>query len=131
MPAGATAVAVNLTSATPAADGFLTGYACGPSRPHVSSANYTRGGARGAFAVVPLSAERTFCVYSSAESDLVVDLQGAFVPEGARLTTREPERLLDTRRSGAGPGRGGAGSGRSARGVGEPDRHQHRARRAT
>jgi hypothetical protein len=100
VPAGATAVAVNLTSADPAAEGFLTAYPCGTTLPVVSSTNYSAGGARGAFAVVPLSATRTFCVYSSAASDLIIDIQGAFVADGARLTVRDPERLVDTRASG-------------------------------
>ncbi len=100
VPVGATAVATNLTSADPAAEGYLTAYPCGTSPPVVSSANYSQGGARGAFAVVPLSSARTFCVYSSAASDLIVDLQGAFVVDGARLTARSPERLIDTRASG-------------------------------
>ena len=96
-PCRFTAVAVSLTSADPAAHGFLTADACG-QRPDASSANYTRGGARGAFAVVPLDADGRLCVYSSAATDLIVDLQGAFVgqdapvEEATRFTPRAPER---------------------------------------
>jgi hypothetical protein len=99
VPAGSRAVAVNLTSADPAAAGFLTADACG-NRPNASSANYAPGGARAAFAVVPLDAAGRMCVYSSAASDLIVDLQGAFVEEATRLTPRAPERLVDTRATG-------------------------------
>ncbi len=58
VPAGSRAVAVSLTSADPAAQGFLTADACG-QRPNASSANYAPGGARAAFAVVPLRCRRS------------------------------------------------------------------------
>ncbi len=109
VPAGSRAVAVSLTSADPAAPGFLTADACG-LRPNASSANYAPGGARAAFAVVPLSADGRLCVYSSSATDLIVDLQGAFVGPGVsagpsgdaatRFTPRAPERLVDTRATG-------------------------------
>ncbi|MET0662886.1 MAG: SGNH/GDSL hydrolase family protein [Ilumatobacteraceae bacterium] len=105
VPAGSRAVAVSLTSADPATQGFLTADACG-QRPNASSANYAPGGARAAFAVVPLDADGRLCVYSSAATDLIVDLQGAFVghdppvEEATRFTPRAPERLVDTRATG-------------------------------
>ena len=100
VPVGTTAVAVNLTSAGPAGAGFLTGYACGPQRPFVSSVNYPAGVDRGSLAVLPVSAERTLCVFASAATDLIVDVQGAFVPVGTRFTPVVPARLLDTRDTG-------------------------------
>lgn len=100
VPAGTTAVAVNLTSADAAADGYLTGHPCAASPPRVSSANFTARTARGAHAVLPLDPARRLCVLSSAPTDLVVDLQGAFVPEGSRLVTQAPTRLADTRATG-------------------------------
>ncbi len=103
VPAGASAVAVNLTSADPAGDGFLTGHPCAASPPVVSSANYTARTARGAHAVLPLDENLRLCVLSSAATDLVVDLQGAFVPEGSRLVPLAPSRLVDTRDTGRPP----------------------------
>lgn len=100
VPVGTTAVAVNLTSAGPTGAGFLTGYACGPQRPFVSSVNYPAGVDRGSLAVLPVSAERTLCVFASAATDLIVDVQGAFVPVGTRFTPVVPARLLDTRDTG-------------------------------
>jgi hypothetical protein len=84
----------------PATDGFLTGYACGQTRPLVSSANYTAATNRGALAVLPVSADRTLCVFTSAAADLIVDIQGAFVADASRLTPVTPDRLLDTRQTG-------------------------------
>jgi hypothetical protein len=100
VPAGTRAVAVNLTSVDPATDGFLTGYACGVQRPGVSSANYTARTNRGAQAVLPVSPDRTLCVFTSASADLIVDIQGAFVPDATRFSPVTPQRLLDTRHSG-------------------------------
>lgn len=100
VPAGTTAVAVNLTSVNPAAAGFLTGHPCAPVVPTVSSANYAARTDRGALAVLPLSASGTLCVLTSAAADLVVDLQGAFVPDGSRLSPVSPQRLADTRDTG-------------------------------
>ena len=105
VPAGSRAAAVSLTSADPAAPGFLTADGCG-QRPDASSANYAPGGARAAFVVVPLDADGRLCVYSSAATDLIVDLQGAFVgdPESVgratRFTPGAPVRLVDTRATG-------------------------------
>ena len=106
VPPGARAVAVSLTSADPAAQGFLTrrrlrsaaGRIVGETTRPVEPAL--------AFAVVPLDADGRLCVYSSAATDLIVDLQGAFVgqdapvEEATRFTPRAPERLVDTRATG-------------------------------
>jgi hypothetical protein len=100
VPSGTTAVAVNLTSVDPDDAGFLTGHPCGATIPLVSSANYTAGTARGALAVLPLSSTGRLCVFTSAAADLVVDLQGAFVPDASRLSVSDPIRLADTRLDG-------------------------------
>ncbi len=97
VPAGASAVAVNLTSVAPTTSGFLTGYACGTDRPGVSSVNYTAATNRGALAVLPVSGNGKLCVFTSSAADLIVDIQGAFVADAARFTPVTPERLLDTR----------------------------------
>ncbi len=99
VPAGTRAAAINLTSADPAAAGYLTAYGCG-ELPSSSTTNYGPGGARGSFAVVPLTAAGRLCVFTSAASDVIVDVQGAFVPDAQRLTTQAPERLADTRATG-------------------------------
>ncbi|MEZ5252186.1 MAG: hypothetical protein R2713_24140 [Ilumatobacteraceae bacterium] len=47
VPAGTTAVAVNLTSVAPSTGGFLTGHPCRSTLPTVSSANFAAGTDRG------------------------------------------------------------------------------------
>lgn len=100
VPAGTSAIAANVTAVDPGAAGFLTAYPCSAARPLASSGNYTAGVSRGAQAVVPLAADGSLCVYSSAAADVVVDLQGAFVAEGDRFSPLAPTRLVDTRTAG-------------------------------
>ena len=101
VPAGASAVAVNLTSAGTAAGGFLSAHPCDRDRGEVSSVNHAAGVPRGAMAIVPLSADGRLCVYTESAGHVVVDLQGAFVPDGgAGLTPIDGTRLVDTRQTG-------------------------------
>ena len=107
VPSGTTAVAVNLTTDQSSAPGFLTGYPCDRPRKEVSNVNHAAGAPRGALAVVPLSAGGHLCVYTHAAGHVIVDLQGAFVPDspaGVRFTPlATPERLFDTRQTGRAP----------------------------
>ena len=99
--ADAAAVAVNVTAAGPAAAGFLTVWPCGSQQPLASSVNFLAGQARGAEATTLLGPGRTLCVFSNAATDIVVDLQGVFVPTGGLLFSPvTPDRKLDTRNTG-------------------------------
>jgi hypothetical protein len=101
---GAVAAAINVTAADAEAAGYLTAWPCASGRPDVSSVNFTTRGARGAHAVVPLS-NGQLCVYSPVRTNVIIDLQGAFVPAdggggatGLRYQALgEPSRLVDTR----------------------------------
>ena len=98
VPAGTVAAAVNLTADSPAADGYLTSWDCNGAPPGVSSLNYAAGVPRGAATVVALSPSRTFCVFSYAASDLIIDVGGAYrAGTGDRFDPRPPTRILDTR----------------------------------
>ena len=95
------AVAVNVTAADPASAGFLTVWPCDGAQPLASSVNFLRGQARGAQATTLLSASRTLCVFSNVATDIVVDLQGVFVSDGAlRFDPVAPARAIDTRIAG-------------------------------
>ncbi len=107
VPAGTTAVAAYVSATNTGANGFLTAYDCDAGRPLASSANYLGGQTRGAVAITPISATGTFCLYTLADADLLVDLQAAFVPSAAanpdavRFTPLDtPQRLVDTRETG-------------------------------
>jgi hypothetical protein len=98
----AAAAAINVTAADPAAAGFLTVWPCESERPIASSVNFLAGQARGAQATTLLGPGRTLCVFSNVATDVVVDLQGVFVPSGALrfAPINPPLRVIDTRNVG-------------------------------
>jgi hypothetical protein len=99
----AAAAAINVTAADPAAAGFLTVWPCGSDRPVASSVNFLAGQARGTQATTVLGPGRTLCVFSNTATDVVVDLQGVFVPSGALRFAPivPPMRMIDTRNVGS------------------------------
>lgn len=102
LPPDATAVALNVTSASPAANGYLAAGPCGTA-PAGSTVNFGPGRSRGAMTIVPLGTNDDVCIYAHAETDIVVDLQGIFVGsnEAAGFSPLPaPQRLADTRNTG-------------------------------
>jgi len=102
LPPDATAVALNVTAASPAANGYLAAGPCGTA-PSGSTVNFGAGRSRGAMTIVPLGANDDVCIYAHAQTDIVVDLQGVFV--GGEDATGfsplpAPQRLADTRNTG-------------------------------
>ena len=96
-----TAVAVNLTSVLPVTGGYVTAYPCGVPRPEVSAIQAIGNRTVAGMAVVPLGADGMFCVFSSVQTALVVDLFGTYEPGvGDRFEPLPPVRLGDTRPSG-------------------------------
>ena len=78
---GVTAVAVNVTAVRPLQNGYLTAYPCGTPRPNVSAVQAIGGRAVAGMAVVPLGASGTICIFSSTNTELVVDLFGWYAPD--------------------------------------------------
>lgn len=99
VPAGAAAVSINLTAAAPSAAGYLTAYPCGGSVPSTSTVNYVGGQPSANGAVVTLGPGGLMCVTSYADSDVVIDVSGYFVPNGSGFTPSPPLRLVDSRLS--------------------------------
>ena len=101
VPVGTTAVSVNLTAVSGAGPGFLTAFPCGSAQPVTSNVNYAAGQIRPNHVVVGLGNGNRLCVFASSPADVIVDLQGAFIPSGGvRLNTHSPMRLVDTRDAG-------------------------------
>jgi hypothetical protein len=98
VPTGSPVAVVNVTATRAAEAGFLTVYECDQALPNASNLNYLPGFdvARAALAYAPVSAEGQVCVYSSATTDLIVDVSG-FTPSGGSYVPRNPLRLADTR----------------------------------
>jgi hypothetical protein len=108
VPAGTTAVALNVTAVGASVPGFITVFPCNASGavPNTSTVNYVAGEARPNNTIVGLTGARV-CIYSSAATEVLVDLLGSFGPSGLGYQATPPVRVLDTRRS-VTPGPGAA-----------------------
>src|SRR5690606_25669835 len=99
VPADVTAALLNLTVVEPATAGYVTAYPCGDAIPYVSNVNYVAGQVIANSATVKVGEQGQVCVVSSADTHLVVDLNGVFAEgaSGALPVPTSPRRLLDTR----------------------------------
>jgi hypothetical protein len=98
VPAGATAVAVNLTVTNTSAPGFVTAYPCDGLPPETSNGNYLVGDTRATHAIVGLDGGGSLCVYTLVQLDLVVDVAGWFGgTDGTRLQPIVGTRVVDFR----------------------------------
>lgn len=77
VPAGATAVSVNLTVTDAQGTGYLTAFPCG-ARPDVSNVNFARGTDVANAAQVTLDPQGAVCVYASATTHVLVDVNGVW-----------------------------------------------------
>jgi trimeric autotransporter adhesin len=96
----ATAATVNVTAVAPATNGFLS-VLPGPCAtvtlpPSTSNLNMAAGRNAAASATVGLG-DGQLCVYSSTDTDVVVDLQALHGAAGGEITAVDPQRLVDTR----------------------------------
>jgi hypothetical protein len=78
VPAGATAVSVNITTTASSGNGYLTAWPCN-DRPVASTANMRIDGAVSNGAQLPLSASGTLCVYAQNATHVVIDVNGWWV----------------------------------------------------
>lgn len=69
------AVSATLTAVGPAGNGYLTAWQCG-TRPDTSTLNYTSGAVRAMQAIVPMDGSGQICVYSSATTRVLLDVNG-------------------------------------------------------
>lgn len=105
VPDGATAAAISLVAVDPEGPGYLSAHPCDRPVPNASSVNYIAR-TRAASAIIPLARDGTFCVFTLAAADLIVDLQAVLVPEGSAADALRlrplaaPARLVDTRGGG-------------------------------
>ncbi len=104
VPSNATAVTVNVTAVNATGDGYLSVYPSGETRPTASNVNFGAGGVATNLVQTAVGANGQITVYASAQTDIVVDLEGyvspasANDPTGTRYTAlTSPARLCDTR----------------------------------
>jgi hypothetical protein len=78
VPFSATAVSLNVTVVNPTAAGFITVWPCGVSRPLSSNLNFVAGSVVPNGVVASLGSQGSVCLYSSSETDIIVDVAGWF-----------------------------------------------------
>lgn len=101
VPAGAVAAAVTVTAVRPVAAGYLAVSPAGRAT-DASALNFRTGQVVANLQLVALGEGGALEITTTARTDLVVDVNGAFVPvEGptsaGRFVAFDPERVLDTR----------------------------------
>ncbi|HMV48106.1 MAG TPA: Ig domain-containing protein, partial [Blastocatellia bacterium] len=103
IPANAKAVTGNIT-VVPAGSGFLTLFPSNATRPTVANSNFASGDVTNNVFTVGLGTDGAFKIFSSATTEVIVDVTGYYAPPGAvnsgglyfhPLTS--PVRLLETR----------------------------------
>jgi hypothetical protein len=97
VPAGASAVLVNVTAVDAPANGFIAVRPCVPGAPTTSSVNFVAGINRGNEIVATLSATGRLCVYTHRNIHVTVDVVGYLPPGTDYRPLASPARLLDTR----------------------------------
>jgi hypothetical protein len=108
VPAGVTAVVLNVSVTKPTAGGYVTAYPAGIARPTASTLNFATGETRTNRAVVPVGSGGQVSFYNSAGiTQLVVDVSGYFTGSGETgggyYVPVAPTRVLDTRDSSTRP----------------------------
>ena len=78
--ANAKGIAVNVTVDGPAAAGYATVYPCGGQPPLASNLNFAAGQTVANAAISAVGADAKVCVFTTADTRLIVDVTGAFVP---------------------------------------------------
>lgn len=94
--ADADAVAINTTVVAPGAGGFVTLYPCDKERPNTSSLNYGNGGVAGNSGVVALSATGLLCLYTTAETHVILDVN-SWIADTDEFGAVVPARIMETR----------------------------------
>ncbi|MFE4975286.1 PKD domain-containing protein [Kitasatospora sp. NPDC056651] len=101
VPAGVTAVAVNLTATGPQDAGHLIAYPTGQAVPTTSNLNFTGGQTVANAAIVPVGADGKITIRNGSwkPTDVVLDIVGYYTPasRSALVPIGKPLRLLDTR----------------------------------
>jgi hypothetical protein len=97
VPVDAASVVLNVTVVNPVAGGFVTVYPCGQSRPNASNLNFVAGDIVPNSVLAKLGAAGKICLFTSASTDLLVDVSGYFATTESLTPLTAPGRVLDTR----------------------------------
>jgi hypothetical protein len=102
VPAGASAVVLNVTATNPSGPGFVSAWPADKSRPTTSVINFESPGQTIANLVtVPMDSAGGVGFFAQTATDLIADVQGYYIPaqssSAGRFTPMTPARVLDTR----------------------------------
>ena len=75
----AEAVFLNVVAVNPSAPGYLTVFPCGTKPPNAANVNYVGGDVAANAVLAKIGNDGKICVYTSAETDLIIDING-YVP---------------------------------------------------
>jgi hypothetical protein len=106
VPSTAQAYSLNFTAVPYGSLGYLTAWPSGLPQPYVSSLNDPTGTIAANAVIVPAGTSGSVNVFTTDETDLVIDANGYFAPPGVgglSLYTMPPCRVLDTRQSPGNP----------------------------
>jgi|TARA_B110000238_G_C16124450_1_gene438608 hypothetical protein len=95
IPNNISAVSLNVTAVDAKGAGFLTVWPCSAARPLASSLNFSVGDVVPNGIIAPVGTDGSVCFYSSATTDLIVDVAGWF--QGELFVGATPKRLVDSR----------------------------------
>ncbi|MFJ3926100.1 hypothetical protein [Streptomyces sp. NPDC090022] len=100
IPAGVSAVALNLTVTNTASGGHITAYPSGEERPTTSNVNFVAGQTVPNMSIVPVGEDGYVELYnrSGGQADLIADVTGYFTSTAASgYTSLDPVRIVDSR----------------------------------
>jgi hypothetical protein len=103
LPSNAGAYSLNFTVVPDGPFGYLSTWPTGQAQPYVSTLNAFTGEVTANAAIVPAGSDGAISVYVTNSSDLVIDVNGYFAPNGTggmALFNLAPCRSLDTRTAG-------------------------------
>jgi hypothetical protein len=93
---GVTAVSLNLTAVGPTAEGYVTVWPCGSTKPSTSNVNFVKNQIVPNAVISPVDSTGKVCIASSAGTHVVVDINGWFGSTSG-LNAVTPLRVFDTR----------------------------------
>jgi hypothetical protein len=96
IPTDVKTVFLNITADNSVDAGFVTVFPCGTPLPTASSFNPIAGRVTHNLVAASVGTGGKVCLFTSASTDLIVDVQG-YHPSTATYVATQPERLLDTR----------------------------------
>jgi len=101
IPNNAQAYSLNMTVVPHGPLGFLTAFPCGQPQPLASNLNSIDGRVKALASILPAGTNGAACFFASNDTDLVLDINGYFVPDtdttAMSFYPMAPCRLVDTR----------------------------------